>query len=185
MLSKRQGRAWYHWFAATDTPEERKLILKLDLLIVPYAFIGFWINYIDSSNISESPSSPKVVEVKTKSQLDNAWVAGLSEDLGFHGNELVDFQTIYQVGSVIGQIPFAFLFPKLPMNWLIPGMELFWGVFTLLQYRASSYSELMAYRFLIGLFEVLRPVRYQRSVRLMIHIGAVLCWCSLCPGVLV
>ncbi|KAL2795219.1 major facilitator superfamily domain-containing protein [Aspergillus keveii] len=135
MLIKRQGRSWYHWFAATDTPEERKLLLKLDLLIVPYAFIGFWINYIDSSNIN------------------NAWVAGLSEDLGFHGNELVDFQTIYQVGSVIGQIPFAFLFPKLPMNWLIPGMELFWGVFTLLQFRANSYSELMAYRFLIGLFE--------------------------------
>ncbi|KAL2832324.1 major facilitator superfamily domain-containing protein [Aspergillus pseudoustus] len=135
MLSRRQGRAWYHWFAATDSPEERKLILKLDLLIVPYAFIGFWINYIDSSNIN------------------NAWVAGLSDDLGFHGNQLVDMQTIYQVGSVIGQIPFAFLFPKFPMNWLIPGMELFWGVFTLLQFRANSYSELMAYRFLIGLFE--------------------------------
>ncbi|KAL2819603.1 MFS general substrate transporter [Aspergillus cavernicola] len=131
-----KGRAWYHWFAETDTPQERKLILKLDLLIVPYAFIGFWINYIDSSNIN------------------NAWVAGLSEDLGFYGNELVDFQTISQVGSVIWQIPFAFLFPKFPMNWLIPGMELFWGVFTLLQYRANSYSEFMAYRFMVGFFEV-------------------------------
>lgn len=53
MHGKRQGRAWYHWFAESDTPQERKLILKLDLLIVPYAFIGFWINYIDASNISK------------------------------------------------------------------------------------------------------------------------------------
>lgn len=53
MLAKRTGRSWYHWYAETDTPQERKLIFKLDLLIVPYAFVGFWINYIDSSNISE------------------------------------------------------------------------------------------------------------------------------------
>ena len=41
MHGYRRGRAFYHWFAATDTPEERKLILKLDLLIVPYAFLGY------------------------------------------------------------------------------------------------------------------------------------------------
>jgi hypothetical protein len=41
------------WFSETDSPAERKLITKLDVLIVPYAFIGFWINFIDSSNISE------------------------------------------------------------------------------------------------------------------------------------
>ncbi|KAL2405850.1 putative transporter SEO1 [Exophiala dermatitidis] len=135
MHGKRNGRAWWHWFAESDTPQERKLLLKLDLLIVPYAFIGFWINYIDASNIN------------------NAWVAGLSDDLNFRGNQLVDFQTISQVAQVIGQIPFAYLFPLLPMNWLVPGTEIFWGVFTLLQYRANSYAEFMAYRFFIGFFE--------------------------------
>ncbi|KAJ4305057.1 MFS transporter (Seo1) [Kalmusia sp. IMI 367209] len=137
MHAKRCGAAWYHWFTESDTPEERKLLLKLDLLIVPYSFIGFWINYIDASNIS---------------QLDRN-APGLSKDLKFFGNELVDFQTIAQVGSVIGQLPFAYLFPLLPMHWLIPSMELLWGVFTLLQYRANSYAELMAYRFFIGFFE--------------------------------
>lgn len=85
---------------------------------------------------------------------DNAWVAGLSDDLNFRGNQLVDFQTISQVAQVIGQIPFAYLFPLLPMNWLVPGTEIFWGIFTLLQYRANSYAEFMAYRFFIGFFEV-------------------------------
>lgn len=55
MHTRRQGRAWYHWFAASDTAEERKLIRKLDLLIVPYAFIAYWIKYIDQANISEFP----------------------------------------------------------------------------------------------------------------------------------
>lgn len=84
----------------------------------------------------------------------NAYVSGLSEDLQFHGNELVHFQTIFQVGSVIGQLPFALLFPLFPMNYLVPGMELGWGVFTLLQFRANSYAEFMAYRFFVGFFSV-------------------------------
>ncbi|KAI0176889.1 major facilitator superfamily domain-containing protein, partial [Pestalotiopsis sp. NC0098] len=40
-----------------------------------------------------------------------------------------------------------------PMHWLIPIMDVAWGVFTLLQYRAHSFAELAAYRFLVGWFE--------------------------------
>lgn len=36
----------------------------------------------------------------------------------------------------------------------MPSMELCWGVFNLLQYRANSFGELVAYRFMVGLFEV-------------------------------
>lgn len=39
------------------------------------------------------------------------------------------------------------------MNLLIPSLELGWGIFTLVQYRATGYSELMAYRFMVGFFE--------------------------------
>ncbi|KAF9887275.1 MFS transporter (Seo1) [Aspergillus nanangensis] len=129
-----QRRKWYQiqWFADEDTKEDRRLILKLDLLIVPYAFLAYWAKYIDQSNIN------------------NAYVSGLSDDLGFYGNELVHLQTIYTVGAVIGQIPFAYLFTRFPMFWLIPFLDIMWGVFTLLQYRVTSYSELMAYRFMVG-----------------------------------
>lgn len=52
MHSKRQGRAFWHWYSKDDTLDERKLIVKLDLLIVPYAVIAYWIKYIDQSNLS-------------------------------------------------------------------------------------------------------------------------------------
>jgi hypothetical protein len=47
-------KKWYHiqWYSDTDTPEERKFITKLDLLIVPYAVISYWVKYIDQSNLS-------------------------------------------------------------------------------------------------------------------------------------
>lgn len=47
-------KKWYHiqWFSDADTPEERKFILKLDALIVPYAFLAYWVKYIDQANLS-------------------------------------------------------------------------------------------------------------------------------------
>lgn len=78
----------------------------------------------------------------------------MSEDLGFNGNQLVHFQTMYALGAVVGQLPFALIFPKVRMNLVVPGLDIMWGIFTLLQYRSQGYSEIMAYRFLVGLFEV-------------------------------
>jgi len=67
---------------------------------------------------------------------------------------------MYNLGAVLGQIPFALLFPKIRMNILVPALDILWGVFTLLQYRSQGYSEIMAYRFLVGLFEVSVLVRH-------------------------
>ncbi|KAA8566176.1 hypothetical protein MFRU_056g00340 [Monilinia fructicola] len=130
-------RRWWQiqWYASTDTSVERKLIRKLDLLIVPYAVLSYWVKYIDQSN------------------LNNAYVTGLKDDLGFEGNQLVELQTFYTVGAVTGQIPIMFLLTYIPMHWLIPFLDIAWGIFTLLQYRATGFPELAAYRFLVGWFE--------------------------------
>ncbi|KAF2659110.1 MFS general substrate transporter [Lophiostoma macrostomum CBS 122681] len=137
MSSSPKSRPWYRirWFQKQDTPEERKLIFKLDLLIVPYVFLSYWVKYIDQANIN------------------NAYVGGLKEDLGFHGNELVRLQTLYVLGAVLGQIPFMYLFTRIPMFYLIPFLDVAWGIFTLLQYRVHTFAELAAYRFLVGWFE--------------------------------
>ncbi|OCK76330.1 MFS general substrate transporter [Lepidopterella palustris CBS 459.81] len=130
-------KKWYRiqWYADQDTVEERKLILKLDFLIVPYAFLAYWAKYMDQAN------------------LNNAYVAGLKEDLNFESNQLVRLQTMYILGAVLGQIPLLFLFNFIPMFCVIPAMDIAWGIFTLLQYRAHSFAELAAYRFFVGLFE--------------------------------
>lgn len=39
--------------AVDDTPEERKFIIKLDLIVVPYAVLAYWVKYIGST-----PNSP-------------------------------------------------------------------------------------------------------------------------------
>ncbi|KAK9452706.1 major facilitator superfamily domain-containing protein [Dipodascopsis uninucleata] len=126
---------WYHWFDPNDTPEERKYIIKLDLIITIYCFVSYWVKNLDQSNVN------------------NAYVTGMQEDLGLKGNALTDLTVMYNVGAVVGQLPFIYFFPKVRMDLVIPGLDIIWGLFTLAQYRAKSQGEMMAYRFLIGLAE--------------------------------
>ncbi|KAJ5727725.1 hypothetical protein N7493_005545 [Penicillium malachiteum] len=114
MTIPQQRRKWYQikWFADHDTKEDRQLILRLDLLIVPYAFLTYWTKY-----------------------LDHAYVSGMKEELNLGGNDLVHLQTIYTVGAVVDQVPFIFLFTKIPMFWLIPFMDVAWAAY----YPAMHY----------------------------------------------
>ncbi|KAK9245617.1 major facilitator superfamily domain-containing protein [Lipomyces tetrasporus] len=136
-LYERNGRQhkWYHWFDENDTAEDRRYILKLDVFITSYCLISYWVKNLDQTNVN------------------NAYVSGMKEELNLQGNALVDMQVMYSVGAVVFQLPFLYLFPKCRMNWLIPGMDIIWGFFTLAQYRATSKAQMMAYRFLIGCAE--------------------------------
>ncbi|KXH68337.1 major facilitator superfamily transporter [Colletotrichum salicis] len=125
----------WKWFSPDDTKEERRLITKIDLLLVSYPVLGYWVKYVDQFN------------------LNNAYVAGMKEGLGCYGNELVQLQTLFTLGSVLGQIPFLFIMIYVPIQYLIPICDVLWGVFTLLQYCVHSYAELAAYRFMVGWFE--------------------------------
>lgn len=68
---------WYQYFSPTDTPEERRLILKLDGLIMVFVFLAYWAKVLDSSATS------------------TAYVSGMKEDLKLFGNELNYLNTVY------------------------------------------------------------------------------------------
>jgi hypothetical protein len=75
--SEPRHQKWYEWFAPTDTPAERKLILKLDGLIIVFVFLAYWAKVLDSSATS------------------TAYVSGMKEDLKLYGNQLNYLQTVY------------------------------------------------------------------------------------------
>lgn len=55
--------AWYGfgwWFAKQDTPEERRLLVKLDLLLIPYAMLAYWTMFFDQANLSKFDGSHPV-----------------------------------------------------------------------------------------------------------------------------
>ena len=78
---ERSHNKWYSWFKEGTSYEEKKLLVKLDVLLAFYSCIAYWIKYLDTVNVN------------------NAYVSGMKEDLGFKGNDLVHTQVMYTVGN--------------------------------------------------------------------------------------
>ncbi|KAL5086188.1 hypothetical protein Trisim1_009517 [Trichoderma cf. simile WF8] len=123
---------WYQWFSPSDTPEERRLILKLDALIMIFVFLAYWAKVLDSSATSA------------------AYVSGMKEDLKLFGNELNYLNTTYMVGYITLQIPLTVLMTRFSAAYFIPGADLIWGILTLAQYKVSNVHQLYVLRFFVG-----------------------------------
>ena len=41
---------WYSWFNGSTSAQEKKLILKLDVLLAFYSCMAYWVKYLDTVN---------------------------------------------------------------------------------------------------------------------------------------
>jgi hypothetical protein len=139
----RAKHKWFKWFNESDTPAERKLIIKLDITLAFYSMIAYWAKYLDQTN------------------LNNAYVSGMKEDLGFKGSDLVKTQAMFTVGSIIFQIPFMYILYRLPMSYVLPLLDIGWSCFTLAIYRVENVAQLKVMRFFVGVFEAPAYLAYQ------------------------
>lgn len=67
----------FNWYPKHLPPTERKLLRKLDLCILVFACLSFFCKFLDQSNIT------------------NAYVSGMKEDIGAYGNALNYFNVAY------------------------------------------------------------------------------------------
>lgn len=140
---ERSHNKWYSWFKEGTSYEEKKLILKLDVLLAFYSCMAYWIKYLDTVNVN------------------NAYVSHMKEDLNFKGDDLVHVQVMYTVGNIIFQIPFLFYLNKIPLNYVLPVLDLCWSLLTVGAAYVNSVPHLKAIRFFIGAFEAPSYLAYQ------------------------
>ncbi|KAK0498031.1 major facilitator superfamily domain-containing protein [Armillaria luteobubalina] len=114
---------------------ERRLLVKIDISVLIFASLGYFIKNLDQSNIS------------------SAYFAGMREDLSMYGNQLVHISSCWAAGYVIGQIPSNLLLTRVSPRYVIPVLELAWGLATLGTFAVKNVNQLFAIRFLVGLFE--------------------------------
>ncbi|QPG73272.1 hypothetical protein FOA43_000580 [Brettanomyces nanus] len=126
---------WYHWFEPGTSRKEKKLILKLDFFLMIYMIISWFLKYLDQTNVS------------------NAYVSGMKEDLNLNANQLSWFNTYYNIGVIIGSIPATILAGYFRPRFFLPAMDLLWSLCVLFVYKAQNAQTIYALRFLIGLFE--------------------------------
>ncbi|KAJ5506944.1 Major facilitator superfamily domain general substrate transporter [Penicillium expansum] len=137
IVQKEPKRKWvsYIWDTFDKSPEERRLLFKLDSAILTFASLGYFIKYLDQININ------------------NAFVSGMKEDLGMYRNELNYMQTCWTIGYVIGEIPSNILLTRIKPRYWIPAMELLWTVLTMSLSRCNTPTQFYVLRFFVGLAE--------------------------------
>lgn len=123
---------WFQWFDEGTSKAEKKLVLKLYVIIGFYSFLGYWVKYLDQLN------------------LNNAYVSGLKTAISMKGNDLINTQVLFLVGSVIFELPWLFLLPRVPLTYVLFSIELVWSLLTLFTYKVTNVQSLKALRFLIG-----------------------------------
>lgn len=87
------------------------------------------------------------------SNITNAFVSGMKEDLGLFQNQYNYIVLSWTIGYIIGQWPSSFILTRVPAHLWIPFLELGWVAFTFALAGAKSYHQLLALRFVVGLFE--------------------------------
>ncbi|KAH6608295.1 mfs pantothenate transporter [Trichoderma cornu-damae] len=123
------------YFHTDYQPGERKLLYKIDFFILTFCCLSYFINYLDRSNLS------------------NAYVSGMKEDLGFVGIQFNEINTCFTVGYVLGQIPSNLsLYYIKPRIWF-PLMMILWGGLTMVTASVHNPQSIMAIRFFQGICE--------------------------------
>jgi hypothetical protein len=88
------------------------------------------------------------------SNINNAYVSGMKEELNLYGNQYSLFGTFYNCGYLVFQIPSLLLLsrPKIAKYYL-PLMEVLWSIVTFTQSQMRNEHDIYGTRFLLGLLE--------------------------------
>ncbi|KAK6903657.1 hypothetical protein I203_107162 [Kwoniella mangroviensis CBS 8507] len=122
---------------------ERKLVFKLDCALLSLLCFGWLMKYIDQTNLA------------------NAYVPGMKEDLHIEGNQYTWMQTIYNVVVCVMQLPSNLIVLKVRPSWWLAMCEIGWAIFTFAQAGAQNCQQMYAFRFFVAFFEAaFQPVAY-------------------------
>ncbi|VUC20091.1 unnamed protein product [Clonostachys rosea] len=123
------------WAWGSTSKEERHLVRKLDFFILTYSCLSYFFNYLDRAAFA------------------NAYVAGLKEALDLEGSQYNVLLSMASAGLLIGQIPHSIIIHIIaPRIWL-SCMIVVWAGLTMASAACTTFSQLCAVRFFMGLAE--------------------------------
>ncbi|CAE6341743.1 unnamed protein product [Rhizoctonia solani] len=117
---------------------ERKLVWKLDWIIMPISWVLYLLAYLDRSN------------------LGNAKLQGLEADLipnDPSGEKFGLLSAIFYVAYLTWQFPMMLIVKRFPPNRVIGIVTIMWGISSALQASAFDYPGIVTARYFMGFFE--------------------------------
>ncbi|KAK9320967.1 major facilitator superfamily domain-containing protein [Lipomyces orientalis] len=136
----------FFWDTARKGPEEQALLNRLDFFLLSYIVLSFLIKTLDQTNIT------------------NAYVSGMKEDLALNGNELNYFTTAYNMGYLVGSMPIQLLMGYVRPSVVLPACEVVWGALVMALAGANSAKYIYIFRAIIGFLEAAAYPAFARCI---------------------
>ncbi|KAK3699611.1 hypothetical protein LTR37_016347 [Vermiconidia calcicola] len=124
-----------HALPSYDDKETKRTLRKCDVRLLPVLVLLYILSFLDRSNIG------------------NANIAGLSEDLGLVGNQYNYCLMIFFFPYALLEVPSNMILKLLTPSVWIAILMLCWGTVMTLQGIVQSYQGLLATRFMLGVTE--------------------------------
>ncbi|GIK00166.1 hypothetical protein Aspvir_004186 [Aspergillus viridinutans] len=118
-----------------DPAEARRVLWKIDLMILPYLAVCYAFFYVD------------------KTTLSYAAIFGIVDDLKLHGTQYNWLSSIFYFGFLAWAFPTNFLLQRLPIGKYLGANIFMWGVFLMIQAACHSFTTLAVLRALGGAAE--------------------------------
>ncbi|KAF7452556.1 UhpC, Sugar phosphate permease [Pyrenophora tritici-repentis] len=119
----------------TGVVNEKKLMRKLDLRLLPAVSILYLLSFLDRSNVA------------------NARIEGLTKDLNMTGNQYLTGLTLYFIGYVLFELPCNIILKRTTPKFWLPTLTLAWGVVATLMGVTQNREGFFAVRFFLGVTE--------------------------------
>lgn len=118
-----------------DHAAEKKLVSKIDRVIVPLVMVAYLLCFLDRTNIG------------------NARLYGLEDDLHLHGTQYQTAVALLFVTYVLVEIPSNMLLKYFTPSRYIAVLTVTWGIISTLTGLVQNFGGLVACRLLLGLVE--------------------------------
>ncbi|KAL4902920.1 hypothetical protein BDW74DRAFT_186583 [Aspergillus multicolor] len=117
------------------TDEEKRLVRKIDLYLLPCIWVMYLLSYMDRTNIG------------------NAKVAGMEEALDLDSNRYSIALVVFFIGYVVFEIPSNMLLSRIKPNIYLPCIMFVWGCVTIGMAFVHTYKALIGFRVAMGVLE--------------------------------
>ncbi|KAF7557258.1 hypothetical protein G7Z17_g820 [Cylindrodendrum hubeiense] len=114
---------------------EKRLVRKMDLIMMPALWFMYILAYIDRQNIG------------------NAKVAGMDEDLNLSDDQYAMLLSIFFIGYLICEVPSNMILTRSRPSFYLPGIMIIWGALCAVMSVVHNYQGMLALRFFLGAIE--------------------------------
>ncbi|KAI8229275.1 hypothetical protein K4K54_001608 [Colletotrichum sp. SAR 10_86] len=115
--------------------EEKALVKKIDLFLMPTIWLMYLLSYMDRTNIG------------------NAKIAGMADDIGLSSSQYSIVLVVFFIGYVLFEPPSNMILVRARPSLYLPFIMALWGVLTCIMSVVKEYHHLIVLRVFVGIME--------------------------------